>query len=146
MERSNMATYHPYTTTVIGSHRVPRWYEALERQMEAGSVSRANMADAQLRTTRAAIVDQEIAGIDIITGGEMHRRTNNRHAPPNAMLNFFWEKTVAERIRAHRRLPPEQTLITSSCGMNHLPRHIAFAKLESMAEAKRMLDGNGNRK
>ena len=22
----------------------------------------------------------------------MHRRTNNRHAPPNAMLNFFWER------------------------------------------------------
>jgi 5-methyltetrahydropteroyltriglutamate--homocysteine methyltransferase len=50
------------------------------------------MEDAQFRATEAAILDQEIAGIDIITGGEMHRRTNNRHAPPNAMLNFFWEK------------------------------------------------------
>jgi 5-methyltetrahydropteroyltriglutamate--homocysteine methyltransferase len=50
------------------------------------------MADAQFRATQAAILDQETAGIDIITGGEMHRRTNNRHAPPNAMLNFFWEK------------------------------------------------------
>ncbi|MDQ3811452.1 MAG: hypothetical protein M3336_14295 [Chloroflexota bacterium] len=36
-------------------------------------------------------------------------------------------------------LPPEQTLITSSCGMNHLPRHIAFGKLKAMAEAKRIL-------
>jgi 5-methyltetrahydropteroyltriglutamate--homocysteine methyltransferase len=50
------------------------------------------MADSQFRTTQAAIVDQETAGIDIITGGEMHRRTNNRHSPPNAMLNFFWQK------------------------------------------------------
>ena len=50
------------------------------------------MEQAQYHATQAAIADQQIAGIDIITGGEMHRRTNNRHAPPNAMLNYFWEK------------------------------------------------------
>lgn len=87
-----MPQYPKYTTTVVGSHSVPRWYEALEKQVEAGSLSKGDMADAQYRTTQAAILDQEIAGIDIITGGEMHRRTNNRHAPPNAMLNFFWQK------------------------------------------------------
>jgi 5-methyltetrahydropteroyltriglutamate--homocysteine methyltransferase len=87
-----MTQYPKYTTTVVGSHSVPRWYEALEKQVEAGALSKGDMADAQYRTTQAAILDQEIAGIDIITGGEMHRRTNNRHAPPNAMLNFFWQK------------------------------------------------------
>jgi len=84
--------YEKYTTTVVGSHSVPRWYEALEKEVENGTLSRNDMVDAQFRATQAAILDQEIAGIDIITGGEMHRRTNNRHAPPNAMLNFFWEK------------------------------------------------------
>lgn len=84
-----MTQYPKYTSTVVGSHSVPRWYEALEKQVEAGALSKGDMADAQYRTTQAAILDQEIAGIDIITGGEMHRRTNNRHAPPNAMLNFF---------------------------------------------------------
>ena len=87
-----MAAYGKYTTTVIGSYSVPRWYETLEKQVEAGTLSKGDMEDAQYRATQAAILDQEIAGIDIITGGEMHRRTNNRHAPPNAMLNFFWEK------------------------------------------------------
>ena len=87
-----MSTYQKYTTTVVGSYSVPRWYEALEKQVEAGGLSKTDMADAQYRATQAAILDQEAAGIDIITGGEMHRRTNNRHAPPNAMLNFFWEK------------------------------------------------------
>ena len=81
-----------YTTTVVGSYSVPRWYETLEKQVESGTLSNTDMEDAQFRATEAAILDQEIAGIDIITGGEMHRRTNNRHAPPNAMLNFFWEK------------------------------------------------------
>lgn len=84
--------YPKYTTTVVGSYSVPRWYEALEKQVEGGALSKVDMADAQYRASEAAILDQETAGIDIITGGEMHRRTNNRHAPPNAMLNFFWEK------------------------------------------------------
>jgi 5-methyltetrahydropteroyltriglutamate--homocysteine methyltransferase len=90
-----MGKYLKYTTTVVGSYSVPRWYETLERQVETGALSRTDMRDAQHRATEAAILDQEIAGIDIITGGEMHRRTNNRHAPPNAMLNFFWEKMPA---------------------------------------------------
>ncbi len=52
------------------------------------------MADVQFRASQAAIAGQDAAGIDVVTGGEMHRRTNNRHAPPNAMLNFFWEKIL----------------------------------------------------
>ncbi len=87
-----MAKDPKYTTTVVGSFSVPRWYEALEKQVEIGALSKADMTDAQFRASQAAILDQEVAGIDVITGGEMHRRTNNRHAPPNAMLNFFWEK------------------------------------------------------
>jgi 5-methyltetrahydropteroyltriglutamate--homocysteine methyltransferase len=48
---------------------------------------------------------------------------------------------VAKRIKAHKWLPPEQTIITSSCGFNHLPRHIAFGKLLAMSEAKAILLG-----
>jgi 5-methyltetrahydropteroyltriglutamate--homocysteine methyltransferase len=51
-----------------------------------------DFADAQFRASQAAILEQEVAGIDLITGGEMHRRTHNRHSPPNAMLNHFWQK------------------------------------------------------
>ena len=48
---------------------------------------------------------------------------------------------VADRIKAHRWLTPEQTIITSSCGFNHLPRHIALGKLRAMREAKAILSG-----
>ena len=51
---------------------------------------------------------------------------------------------VAERIRVHGWLDPEQTIITSSCGFNHLPRHIALGKLRAMTEAKAILAGNSN--
>src|ERR1700720_4614637 len=90
-----MPLYPPLATTVVGAHSVPRWYEALDRLVTMGQLSPADMNDAQFRVTQGAILDQEMAGIDIITGGEMHRRTHNRHSPPNAMLNFFWQKIPA---------------------------------------------------
>ena len=90
-----MAKYPKYSTTVIGAHSVPDWYEALDRLVAVGQLSMASMADAQYRASEAAVLDQEIAGIDIVTGGEMHRRTHNRHSPPNAMLNYFWQKIPA---------------------------------------------------
>jgi 5-methyltetrahydropteroyltriglutamate--homocysteine methyltransferase len=90
-----MPHYGRYTTTVIGAHSVPRWYEAMDRLVAAGQMSSVDFADAQLRASQAAILEQEIAGIDVITGGEMHRRAHNRHAPPNAMLNHFWRMIPA---------------------------------------------------
>jgi 5-methyltetrahydropteroyltriglutamate--homocysteine methyltransferase len=90
-----MNRYPKYTTTVIGAHSVPDWYEALDRLVSVGQLSMAAMADAQYRAGQAAILDQELTGIDVVTGGEMHRRTHNRHSPPNAMLNYFWQKIPA---------------------------------------------------
>ncbi len=90
-----MPHYKAYTTTVVGAHSVPRWYEGLDRLVTLGQLSSADFADAQFRATQAAILEQESAGIDVITGGEMHRRTHNRHAPPNAMLNHFWQRIPA---------------------------------------------------
>src|SRR6201996_4740920 len=94
-ERRDMVTYPRYTTTVIGAYSVPDWYEALDRLVAVGQLSMGTMADAQYRAGEAAIHDQELADVDVITGGEMNRRTHNRHSPPNAMLNYFWQKIPA---------------------------------------------------
>jgi 5-methyltetrahydropteroyltriglutamate--homocysteine methyltransferase len=50
-------------------------------------------------------------------------------------------ETVAARIVKYKWLEPEQTIITSSCGFNHLPRSTAAGKLRAMTEAKRILGG-----
>jgi 5-methyltetrahydropteroyltriglutamate--homocysteine methyltransferase len=92
-----MGRYPKYATTVIGAYSVPDWFEPLDRLLAVGQLSMASMADAQFRATQAAVLDQTIAGIDVVTGGEMHRRTHNRHSPPNAMLNHFWQKIPAFR-------------------------------------------------
>jgi 5-methyltetrahydropteroyltriglutamate--homocysteine methyltransferase len=91
-EGDEMPPYPRYTTTVVGAHSVPRWYEALDRLVAVGQLAEGDLADAQLRASQAAILEQEIAGIDVVTGGELHRRRHNRHSPPNAMLNHFWER------------------------------------------------------
>jgi len=50
-------------------------------------------------------------------------------------------ETVAARILAHKWLAPEQTIVTSSCGFNHLSRRVSFGKLQAMTEAQRILGG-----
>lgn len=90
-----MSKYPRYATTVVGAYSVPDWFEALDRLLAVGQLSMGSMADAQFRATQGAVLDQEIAGIDVVTGGEMQRRTHNRHSPPNAMLNHFWQKIPA---------------------------------------------------
>lgn len=50
-------------------------------------------------------------------------------------------EVVAARIRKESWLAPEQTIVTSSCGLNHLPRQVAFGKLQAMTAAKRLLGG-----
>jgi 5-methyltetrahydropteroyltriglutamate--homocysteine methyltransferase len=87
--------YGKYTTTVIGAYGVPRWYEPLDRLLSLGQLAPDDFDDAQFRASQAAILEQEVAGIDVITSGEMHRRRHNRHSPPNAMLNYFWQKIPA---------------------------------------------------
>ena len=64
-----MIPYPKYTTTVIGARSVPDWYEALDRLLAVGQLSMSSMADAQHRATQAAVLEQELAGIDVITGG-----------------------------------------------------------------------------
>ncbi len=111
-----MKPYPKYTTTVIGAHSVPDWYEALDQRVSFGQLSMAAMTDAQFHAGQAAILDQELAGIDVVTGGEMHRRTHNRHTPPNAMLTTSgsaFRPFRAARSRSHLTPhPPDDALIS----------------------------------
>lgn len=138
-----MTGYSKYTTTVVGSYSVPRWYEALERHVETGLLSITDMRDAQYRATQAAILDQEAAGIDIITGGEMHRRTNNRHAPPNAMLNYFWDKIPAfSKETRPKRITPKDPNVYHPAAICRGP--IEYADL-GLVEEYEMVSGYARR-
>ena len=56
-------------------------------------------------------------------------------------VNIESPETIMERIARNTWLSPDQTMITTSCGLNHLPRHIAFGKLKVISDAKNLLGG-----
>ena len=81
--------YPKYASMSLGPYSVPRWFGLLQQLLDEGQASYADIADAQLRATQAALIDMGAAGLDVVTSGEMHRRLNNRNAPVDAMINYF---------------------------------------------------------
>ncbi len=67
-------------TTVIGSYSFPAWLERARALAGDGVLTSAQLEEAHDNAVRSAITDQEIAGVDIITDGELRRET---------MVNFF---------------------------------------------------------
>ncbi|HYL61334.1 MAG TPA: methionine synthase [Candidatus Methylomirabilis sp.] len=70
-------------TTVVGSYSMPGWLERLKTEYFARRISRQDLEEIHDTAVKAAIKDQEIAGIDIITDGEL-RRDN--------MIDYFVER------------------------------------------------------
>ena len=60
-------------TTVIGSYSVPDWLERLKTDYLRGQLSGTQLDSVHEVAIKAAIKDQEIAGIDIVTDGELRR-------------------------------------------------------------------------
>ena len=70
-------------TTVVGSYSMPGWLERLKTEYFARRISRHDLDEIHDAAVKAAIKDQEIAGIDVVTDGEL-RRDN--------MIDYFAER------------------------------------------------------
>lgn len=60
-------------TTVVGSYPVPEWMERLKTDYLRGRISQAQLVDIHEMAIKAALRDQELAGIDIVSDGELRR-------------------------------------------------------------------------
>ncbi|GEL20030.1 hypothetical protein [Pseudonocardia asaccharolytica] len=60
-------------TTVVGSWPVPDWLERAKSGVHRGTVSRSQLAEMHDMAIKAALKDQEVAGIDILSDGELRR-------------------------------------------------------------------------
>ncbi len=60
-------------TTVVGSWPVPEWLERLKTDYFRSRVSRTQLDEIHDCAVTAAIKDQELAGIDIVSDGELRR-------------------------------------------------------------------------
>src|SRR5271156_2703717 len=76
-------------TTVVGSYSMPGWLERLKTEYFARRISRHDLDEVHDAVTKAAIKDEEAAGLDIITDGEL-RRDN--------MIDYFVEKLPGVQI------------------------------------------------
>ena len=60
-------------TTVIGSHATPSWLWTAIDEIDKGNYGETDINETFDDAVNAAILDQERAGIDIISDGEMRR-------------------------------------------------------------------------
>jgi 5-methyltetrahydropteroyltriglutamate--homocysteine methyltransferase len=76
-------------TAMIGSYSMPGWLERLKTEYFARRISRHELDEIYDASSKAAIKDQELAGLDIITDGEP-RRDN--------MVDYFIERFPGVQI------------------------------------------------
>jgi 5-methyltetrahydropteroyltriglutamate--homocysteine methyltransferase len=60
-------------TTVVGSYSVPEWLERLKTEYYQRRISAQHLAEIHDVAIKAAVKDQELAGIDIVSDGELRR-------------------------------------------------------------------------
>src|SRR5919204_352700 len=63
----------PLPTSVVGSHGLPGWMWLAREAMEAGRLGAVDLREIMEDATQAAVLDQERAGVDVVTTGEMTR-------------------------------------------------------------------------
>jgi 5-methyltetrahydropteroyltriglutamate--homocysteine methyltransferase len=76
-------------TTMVGSYSMPGWLERLKTDYFARRISRHDLDEIHDAAVRSAIKDQEMAGLDIVTDGEL-RRDN--------MIDYFVERLPGVQI------------------------------------------------
>ena len=60
-------------TTIVGSYSVPEWLGRLKTEYYQHRISAQHLAEIHDVAIKAAIKDQEVAGIDIVSDGELRR-------------------------------------------------------------------------
>ncbi len=68
-----MMTVPVLPTTVVGSYSVPEWLERLKTDYYRNRISRSHLREIHDMAIKAALKDQETAGIDIVSDGELRR-------------------------------------------------------------------------
>jgi 5-methyltetrahydropteroyltriglutamate--homocysteine methyltransferase len=63
----------PLPATVIGSYPVPEWLGRMRNDWYAGRISRRHLDEAHEMAIKAAVLDQQLVGLDIISDGELRR-------------------------------------------------------------------------
>jgi 5-methyltetrahydropteroyltriglutamate--homocysteine methyltransferase len=83
-------------TSVVGSHGLPGWVWLAREAMDAGRLGRLDVQELLEDATQAALLDQERAGVDVLTTGEMGR--------VRFIIGFYGRMTGLRTLEAPRKL------------------------------------------
>lgn len=100
-------------TTVVGSHGVPGWFHVARASVARGEFGPADLEELYADATRLAILDQESAGIDVVSDGEMRRL--------HFVQGFYGRLAGLEPLGAARKL--------GSAGYDMVPQYRAVERL-----------------
>src|SRR5688500_3504390 len=84
-----MTALPPLPTTVIGSYSMPAWLERAKNDFLQRKVSRHDLDDMYDTARKAAIKDQEVAGVDVVSDGELQR---------DNMIDYFAERIPGVQV------------------------------------------------
>ena len=76
-------------TTVIGSYSMPSWLERAKNDYLQRKLSRRDLEEMYEAARKAAIKDQEVAGVDVISDGELQR---------DNMIDYFAERLSGVQV------------------------------------------------
>lgn len=85
-----------FPTMGVGSYASPAWLTATRRVLRAGDAGPADMEEAVQDAIKIAVWDQEEAGLDILTDGEIRRQ------------RFLWN--VVEKLSGLKLIPAQRKL------------------------------------
>jgi 5-methyltetrahydropteroyltriglutamate--homocysteine methyltransferase len=130
------ASFPLLPTTVIGSYSFPAWLDRIRELGTQGALTAAQVTEAHDNAVKSAITDQERAGVDIITDGELRRET---------MVNFFSMRIhgfdMAGKMKTIGNLDPvvrEKVRRKGSLGMDE---HFRFLKEHASVRTKVCVTG-----
>jgi 5-methyltetrahydropteroyltriglutamate--homocysteine methyltransferase len=106
--------HEPLLTSVVGSHAHPGWFAHGIEAAERGEFGPADLAELLDDGVALAIADQEAAGIDVVTDGEMRRAGF-------FTAEFYRHLTGIREVPARRRL--------GVLGHDALPRYAVEAEI-----------------
>jgi len=103
-------------TELIGSYALPSWFHLFIERMETeGDLGETDVREALEDATAIAMKDQQLAGVDVLTDGEMRRR--------DFIQSFYGLMTGLNQI------PPARKL--GAAGYDQNPRYEVIDKLEA---------------
>src|SRR6201997_1852587 len=99
----------PLATTVVGSYSVPEWLGLLKTDYYQRRISAHHLDEIHDVAIKAALKDQELAGVDIVSDGELRRdndvdyflaRIPGVNIPQRAKTDYYdyYEAEVARQL------------------------------------------------